>query len=146
MAGVLRPARIEDAAEIARLSIELGYPATVVDMRSRLALLLEQAAHRVCVVDAGETLQGWIAIEQRLILEIGDCVEVMGLVVDTNSRHSGVGRALMEEAERWARTLGIGRITVRSDILRDASHPFYERMGYVRHKTQHAYDKLIEPA
>jgi hypothetical protein len=34
-------------------------------------------------------------------------------------------------------------MTVRSNVVRAESHPFYERLGYVRSKTQHAYRKHL---
>jgi hypothetical protein len=34
-------------------------------------------------------------------------------------------------------------ISVRSNVARLESHPFYERLGYVRTKTQHAYAKQL---
>jgi hypothetical protein len=47
------------------------------------------------------------------------------------------------EAERWTQQLGLRAICVRSNVLRDASHPFYEQLGYVRRKTQHVYLKSL---
>lgn len=142
--GQLRLARIEDAAEIARLAGELGYPATAAAMASRLARVLDAPTHRVAVVDGGDALLGWIAVEHRLTLESGECVEIVGLVVGASARQGGVGRLLVAEAERWARMLGIETITVRSNVARDASHPFYQRLGYVHRKTQHVYAKPLD--
>jgi predicted N-acetyltransferase YhbS len=34
-------------------------------------------------------------------------------------------------------------MTVRSNVVRSGSHPFYERLGYARSKTQHAYRKAL---
>jgi GNAT superfamily N-acetyltransferase len=144
MDGKLRAARLDDAAEVARLASELGYPATASDMASRLSRILPMAAHRVCVVEHGSRLLGWIAVEHRMTLESGERVEIVGLVVSAAARQGGVGRALVAEAEQWARGLGAGVITVRSNIARDTSHPFYERLGYVRRKTQHVYHKALD--
>ena len=41
------------------------------------------------------------------------------------------------------RRRGLGVIAVRSNVARTESHPFYERLGYVRTKTQHAYRKHL---
>jgi GNAT superfamily N-acetyltransferase len=143
MDGSLRPARLDDAAEIARLAGELGYPAAASDMASRLFCILPMSAHHVYVVDQGHFLLGWIAVEHRMTLESGECVEIVGLVVSAAARQGGVGRMLAAEAERWARALGVDVITVRSNVARDTSHPFYEHLGYVRRKTQHVYRKAL---
>lgn len=139
----LRGARPEDAAEVARLAGELGYPVRVADMAARLAAILPSPRQRVTVAEDDGRLLGWIAAERRLTLESGARVEIVGLVVDAAARGTGIGRALVEDAERWARGQGFDAIGVRSNVTREASHPFYERLGYQRRKTQHAYVKPL---
>jgi GNAT superfamily N-acetyltransferase len=139
----LRNARVDDAAEIARLADELGYPATAMEITARLALLLPQTHHHVMVAEADGALLGWIAVERRLTLESGERIEIVGLVVSTAIKRGGIGRALVTDAERWALGQGFDSITVRSNVARTESHPFYERLGYVRRKTQHAYSKSL---
>ncbi|MBD8873750.1 GNAT family N-acetyltransferase [Rhodanobacter sp. DHB23] len=140
----LREARIDDAAEIARLAGELGYPVAVDTMHARLCALLSMPQHRI-VVAQGERdeLLGWIAVERRLTLESGERIEIVGLVVDAAARGKGVGRALVADAEGWASAQGFGAIGVRSNVMREGSHPFYESLGYLRVKTQHMYRKAL---
>ena len=69
----------------------------------------------------------------------------MGLVVDSGARRRGLGRALVDVAENWTRARGLCLLTVRSNVTRDGSHPFYESLGYTRSKTQHVYGKVITP-
>jgi ribosomal protein S18 acetylase RimI-like enzyme len=138
----VRRATMADAAEIARLADQLGYPAAPDETKRRLEVLLESARHHIAVVDAPDgRLAGWIQVEQALSLEGGDRAEIMGLVVDVAARRRGIGAALVAEAERRAATLGLGIVCVRSNVTRELSHPFYERLGYVREKTQHVYRK-----
>ena len=139
----LRPARIEDAAEIARLSTELGYPASAAGMTPRLRSVLDDPKHHVVVAAAGDGLLGWIGLERRLSLEGGERAEIVGLVVDARSRRAGVGAALTQRAERWAHELGYDQLVVRSNAARIESHPFYEKHGYVRRKTSHVYFKQL---
>jgi GNAT superfamily N-acetyltransferase len=138
-----RQARMEDASEIARLAAELGYPTSVDAMRDRLGILLRHPNHRITVVVEAGALCGWMAAERRCTLESGERVEIVGLVVDARRRSAGVGRRLVADAEPWAVHMGLASISVRSNVLRKASHPFYERLGYVRAKTRHAYVKRL---
>lgn len=138
---MLRPACASDAAEIARLSGELGYPVDAASMAARLDALVGDPCQCVRVVDVAGRLAGWIAAERRLSLEVGERVEITGLVVDGASRRGGVGRTLVAAAEAWAREQGIEVVVVRSNVQRQASHPFYEGLGYVRRKSQHIYAK-----
>jgi len=140
----IRPARIGDAAEIARLSEELGYPAAAKDMAERLAALLQRPEHGVVVAESCGNLLGWAAVEARTLLVTGRKAELMGLVVDSKARRRGVGLALVRAAEEWAREQGIDLMTVRSNAVRTESHPFYERLGYTHTKSQHVYLKRLD--
>lgn len=142
--AVLRKAHIGDAPEFARLTAELGYPVSTEDMRDRLKLLLSHPDHHISVVEEGDALVGWIAVEHRRTLESGERVEIVGLVVDQRRRGAGVGRMLVADAEQWAHRSGFDAIAVRSNILREDSHPFYQRLGYVKRKTQHFYLKTLK--
>lgn len=138
----IRPARAGDEAEIARLAGELGYPSTAEEVAARLrALARERSFVAVAAGEAG--LLGWVAAEQRVTLDAGERAELTGLVVGAGARGTGVGRALVEAAERWALGRGIALMTVRSNVLRPESHPFYARLGYARTKTQHYYRKPL---
>lgn len=137
----IRPARVTDAAEIARLAGELGYPASQPDMQARLAEVLARPEHHVLVAESGGALLGWAAAEIRTLLVSGRKAELMGLVVATQARRLGVGKTLVEAIQRWGAEQGCDRLTVRSNVARTESHPFYERLGYARTKTQHVYLK-----
>ncbi len=144
MALELRTAQPADAAEISRLSAQLGYPAPVEAFQDRLRKLLASPQHAVFVAEAGDGgLVGFIAVEQRLIIEYGERAEIAALVVDAQARRGGIGRALVARAERWAAGLGLRDLVVRSNAARVESHPFYEGLGYERIKTQQVYRKVV---
>ncbi len=144
----IRRARVEDAAEIARLATLLGYPNDSASMQLRLRQLATSADDWVAVVadvpissEAG--LGGWMHVALRCTLESGEFAELLGLVVDPNVRRGGVGRRLVAEAERWACSQRLGRLTVRSNVARGESHTFYPALGFVRAKSQHVYSKVL---
>jgi len=141
----IRPARPGDAAEIARLAAELGYPVSPGEVARRLGVLLPDPRHHVAVAAAGDRLLGWMHVERRCSLEGGDCGELVGLVVDATSRRLGTGRKLVDVAEEWVGAQGLAAIRVRSNVSRGQSHPFYESLGYSRSKTQHVYVKRVGP-
>jgi GNAT superfamily N-acetyltransferase len=131
----------EDAEEIARLSAELGYPVRVDQIRATLARLLPSPVHFVAVVRHGDReLAGWVVAERRLKLASGESVEITGLVVSASLRRTGVGQALLAAVVDWARNTGFGSVRVCSNIVRQASHPFYRRLGFQLVKTQHVYE------
>ena len=139
-----RIARIEDAAEVARLCTELGYPTTTDEMTARLGVVISAGDGQVFVVDEDIGLLGWIAIELRTTLETGRKAEIVGLVVDAGAHRSGIGKALIATAEAWVRQQGLEVVMVRSNTARIESHPFYEGVGFVRRKSQHVYFKQLD--
>lgn len=141
----VRRAALTDAAEMARLAAELGYPMSAAEMTRRLALLLPNERHHVAVAASGDRLLGWMHVEHRSSLEGGDRAELMGLVIDATVRRRGLGRELLDVAENWALSRGMSTLTVRSNAARASSHPFYESLGYTRSKTQHVYTKTVRP-
>jgi len=57
-------------------------------------------------------------------------------------RSGGVGAALVAAAEEWARVKLCARIRVRSNVVRERTHRFYERLGYRVVKSQKVFDKV----
>jgi GNAT superfamily N-acetyltransferase len=61
---------------------------------------------------------------------------ITGLVVDETKRSRGIGAALVEAAVEWAAGHGYRTIRVRSNVIRERAHAFYERLGFSRVKNQ----------
>jgi GNAT superfamily N-acetyltransferase len=117
-------------------------------MGTRLGRVLHRAEDVVLVAETpGGRVVGWLHGAEQELLESGRRCEIAGLVVEAEHRGHGIGRLLVAEVERWARARGLELVAVRSNVTRTESHPFYERVGYEKVKTQHAYRKrLPEPA
>jgi GNAT superfamily N-acetyltransferase len=140
----IRTANVTDAGQLAALSETLGYPVEPEVIRGRLERLLPKSDHVVFVAEPSPKLVvGWIHAAEHDILEVGCFCEILGLVVAADRRGEGIGRRLVEQVEHWAAERGLEQVSVRSNVTRLESHPFYERSGYVRVKTQHAYRKSI---
>ena len=138
---IIRKAKIADATRMAELSGTLGYPVSAQAMEQRLRRFLTLETHSVFVAERNGEVVGWTHGAEQEMLELGCRGEIWGLVVAENERGHGVGRRLIEAVEKWARDRGLENISVRSNVVRPESHPFYERIGYTRYKTQHAYRK-----
>lgn len=147
----VRGARPGDAAQIAQLTLQLDPDLDPDPIAQRFERLLTRPTHAFFVVedpttDGGDGIVGFVAAEHRSLLQFGDRVEVIALVVDARLRRCGAGSTLVTAVEAWARQRrGIQHMVVRSSVSRDASHPFYQRIGYVHHKTQHVYTRTLTP-
>ena len=130
-----------DAAAVAELCGQLGYPATAADIERRWAPMASSPGHAVFVACDERRVLGWIHAAVRPLLEMDLSAEICGLVVAAGSRGEGLGRSLVKAAEDWAAGTGCRAIRVRSRIARERAHAFYEREGYARVKTQHVFEK-----
>ena len=140
---IVRDATLADAARLAELSGVLGYPNSMAAIRDRLKRLRPRSGDIVFVADQLPPVMGWVHAAEQELLDSGRRCEILGLVVAPEGRGRGVGRQLVLAVEEWASERGLGQLTVRSNIVRAESHPFYERLGFVRLKTQHAYHKQL---
>ena len=138
----IRDAQISDAAMIAVLAGELGYPTTSVEMEHRLAILNSDPHHKIFVAEQSDLL-GWIHVSVIETLESGSFAEIRGLVVTEPHRGSGIGRRLVAAAEQWSIQKRCSRIRVRTNIVRVEAHAFYKKLGYVSKKTQDVFDKPL---
>ena len=142
----IRKARRGDAEQIAQLSGELGYPATAAQIATRLRQLKPASKHAVFVAespDAATGLIGWLHVSVSHLLESDIRAEVNGLIVAEGRRSAGAGAKLLEAAEEWARRHGGQAMNVRSNVIRERAHRFYERNGYEHYKTQKAFRKAL---
>jgi GNAT superfamily N-acetyltransferase len=140
----IRSAVNGDALRIAELSAVLGYPISPEAASARLKHLLARPGNAVFVAElASAGVVGWIHGAEQDLLESGRHCEILGLIVAANQRGEGIGRRLVAKVERWAHERGLERLSVRSNVARAESHPFYERLGYARAKTQHVYRKQM---
>jgi ribosomal protein S18 acetylase RimI-like enzyme len=139
--------RSDDSAAVADLTSQLGYPANEADIRRRYDLISDREDGRVFVaLNASQDVVGWIHVQATYMLEADTRAEIWGLVVTEAARGSGVGRALVTEAEDWAMARGLTMVAVRSNALRVDARTFYERLGYKVVKTQNSFRKtLVNP-
>ena len=144
MADAIRRARPEDAARLAQLSTELGYPMAPGEAAARFAELSGHADHALLVAESGGRVAGWIQVSLPRIFETPARAEIAGLVVDETARGAGIGRNLVAAAVDWARERGCVAIRVRSNVLRERAHAFYRREGFGDLKTQVVLEKAID--
>jgi len=140
----IRPMRADDAAEVAELTTQLGYPTDADEERRRIADIRSRTDDELFVaVDAEDRPIGWIHVACLASLAAGDGAVINGLVVAERARSVGIGTELVAAAEAWARRRGAAEIIVRSRSTRTRTHRFYERLGYAERKRSHAFGKRI---
>lgn len=137
----LRPATPADAGKLSPLFAQLGYPTETPVVESRLRSLDPRTS--VIVAERNSALLGFVAVSVNGEFIVEEAV-VLGLVVEEAARNEGIGAMLLRAAEVWAWQRGVETIVVRSNVIREDAHRFYEREGYRRKKSQHIFEKRRE--
>ncbi|WP_114227101.1 MULTISPECIES: GNAT family N-acetyltransferase [Sphingomonas] len=129
---ILREAKATDAAQLAGLFALLGHTISPARVRSNLTALAK-TGEPVLVVAEGKTLLGACGFHAtRMPHRDPPLGRITVLVLAEAARGKGLGRRLVEEAERRLTKLGCGIVEVTSnDRLREA-HAFYRHLGYER--------------
>jgi GNAT superfamily N-acetyltransferase len=134
--------RDNDAARIAELAGQLGYPTSTKQMKVRLREAMRHGSSACFVAESAEDgLIGWVHVSTTPMLEVERRAEVNGLVVNEKVRSRGAGAQLLMAAEKWARGKRCKGMSVRSNVLRERAHGFYLQNGYEHYKTQKAFRK-----
>ena len=139
MSYIIRTATLADAASIAGLSCQLGYPANEETVAENLNKLMEKATGEVWVCELNSTVAGFLYGQQLIDLSSGVYYEVMALVVDENYRGRGIGAALINVVIAKCKEEKIKQLVLRSRTTRKAAHRFYEKLGFVEIKEQKVF-------
>jgi GNAT superfamily N-acetyltransferase len=140
----IRPAGPGDAPAVGVLMAQLGYPAAEAETAVRLGRLLTAPGHALLVAVIGAHPVGLAHAVLLPLLEDDGSAFLVALVVDEAHRGRGIGARLVGAVEAWAAAAGAHRVVVRSNIIRTRTHTFYERLGFVRAKTQLNFRKALE--
>lgn len=130
---MIRDGKPDDAAEVARLLGELGYPTNEATARLRIERLLARGDTALRVDAQGESLRGLGSLQLLAPIEEDTPVgHITALVVSSDAQRQGIGRALVEDLLAFARARGCARVSVGSGLHRAGAHAFYESIGFTR--------------
>lgn len=140
----IRLARLDDSTSIAGLLSELGYPAKTQDVTDRMSKL-NAATNAKFVAENNYIVIGFISICLfPMIHATGLMGKVIGLVVTEKFRGLGVGKALLNAAELFAKNNGAIRIEIISGNHRSEAHQFYRKQGYsATNQTRFVHENIL---
>ena len=127
----LRSAMIADADDVARLLTELGYPCEIDDAVERIDAIATNDRQALVLARRDGAVCGLVALDFMYYLPLGTITcRVTALVVTPTAQGLGIGRQLLKEADRRARSGGASRIELTSGSQRTEAHAFYRACGY----------------
>ena len=133
----IREALESDAAAIYELnSIEMGYQYNLEYTVQKLKKLLLSNADKIYVAVSGEIVIGYIHANDYDVLYAPHMKNIMGIAVFSEYKRNGIGRALINQIELWARDTGAVGVRLVSGLARKDAHAFYCSCGYTSGKEQ----------
>ena len=127
----LRNASPADADDVAALLQALGYPCERIDALDRIATIIDNDRQVLVLARHAGAVCGLIALDFMYYLPLGTTTcRITAMVVTPEAQGRGVGRQLLREAERRARTGGAARLEITSGSQRTDAHAFYKACGY----------------
>jgi GNAT superfamily N-acetyltransferase len=135
----------ESDLEAARLLMQqLGYDLEPAEIRYRFLSVMSADNHALLVGELEGRLVGLIHVYARPALDKPPEAVVQALVVASDGRRGGIGKAMMASAESWAHARGFHSVALASHIARDDAHAFYKALGYQIVATSHLLRKEIQ--
>ena len=130
----IRTAELDDAPTLINLSDQLGYSLDLKTMQQKLQIYLgDPAIYNIFVAELASQVVGYVAISiSELFVVSYKKMQIQGLVVDEKYKGQGIGKALMQRAEKYAVEHNCGAVDLLSGMRRAASgaHHFYKSIGY----------------
>src|SRR5215471_12325344 len=129
----------QDAASVAALSRQLGYPLSADQILANINAVRRSTDHDAFVAIYDSHVVGWIGVAQAIMIESLPFCEINGLVIDENHRGKGIGKLLLEKAKQWAKQNGNETLRLRCNVNRIEAHQFYLHLGFKPIKQQTAF-------
>jgi RimJ/RimL family protein N-acetyltransferase len=140
MTARIRRAEPGDAASLVRLAEEVGSEdggwliadgdwRSVSEERRYLRAIRRHSFAAVLVAEVEDRVVGRLSIG-RDSHPASEHVADVGLMVAADQRRRGIGLALMEAGEEWARSVGVLKIELHVFPHNEAALALYERLGY----------------
>lgn len=127
---MIRDARTGDASALVPLLAELGYPAVEEAVTTLIGSVTRDGA-RVIVVETDGLVQGFAVVHRMLTLHRDAPVAYLSaLVVGSDARGLGLGRALVDAVSAIGAEWGCGTLELTSNDRRAHAHQFYTSLGF----------------
>lgn len=140
----IRSCQIEDAFALQCLNEKvLGYSYDLLETKTKLQGLLLQPNHLLLVAEVANEVVGYVHAVDYEVIYAPHMKDILGIAVFPAFQGEGIGRALLQEIEHWAKDTNASAVRLVSGESRLDAHVFYRRCGYECFKKQHNFKKQI---
>jgi len=141
MKPIYREYQESDLEPLKNLMAELGYPVELIDLENNINTIHKNGGE-IFIAENQNKAIGSVCVLLDARLAEGIYAEIVSLIVSESYRGKGIGKALVEKAESWAKKRA-DKIRVRANEIRESAHSFYISRGYKEIKTQKIFTKRI---
>ncbi|SMF80855.1 N-acetylglutamate synthase, GNAT family [Paenibacillus uliginis N3/975] len=124
----------KDLEDLAALMADLGYPTDREQMGRRMKRIMEESSYFTFVAVKDNRVVGMIGCREAVGYEFDDCsVQINALVTKQEVQGQGIGRALLQNVEQWAKERGAKGLFLTSGNKpeRKYAHEFYQQLGFI---------------
>jgi len=140
----IREAISSDANAIWQLNCdEMGYQYSLDDTVLNIARLLSSNADKIFVAVSDDLVVGYVHANDYDLIYAPHMKNIMGIAVSSDYKKRGIGRALLQYVEDWARETGASGIRLVSGATRTEAHTFYRNCGFTGSKEQINLKKMF---
>ena len=141
---IVRQAVITDAKDIYYINkTSLGYDYDLEKQKSKIEAVLNDSTQVIFVAETNNKVVGYIHLVNYDVIYADNFKNCLGLAVDNDYKRNGIGSALLNQAEIWAKENGAVGIRLCSGVEREKAHQFYQSQGYEVTKLQKNIKKIF---
>jgi len=134
----------EDFEDIFLLNLELGYYYKKDSLKQRIQSILQNTKDVILVAVVEQKIVGYIHASPYELMYPDPLLNILGFVVKTEKRGTGIGHRLITELEEIAKKNGFIGMRLTSGSTRTDAHRFYEKHGYGNKKEQKNFSKIFD--
>lgn len=142
---IIRECQMTDVEAIAKLNKnEMGYDYPIHLTIEKIKYLLQSSHDKIYVAQVKHQVVGYIHANDYDVIYMGHLKNIMGIAVDMNYQHCGIGKKLLCAVEDWAKETHAEGVRLVSGESRLGAHEFYKHCGYISHKKQMNFIKTFK--
>ena len=141
---IVRQAVISDAKDIYYINkTSLGYDYDLEKQKAKIQAVLNDSTQVIFVAETNNKVVGYIHLVNYDVIYADNFKNCLGLAVDNDYKRNGIGSALLNQAEIWAKENDAVGIRLCSGVEREKAHQFYQSQGYEVTKLQKNIKKIF---
>ena len=127
----IRSASYKEITQILKLLSELGYPSDKTTIAESLTKYKRSDDYEVLIAEHEGKVVGCISLHvMKLFHAAGNAGRITALVISSESRGKGIGKALVNAADEYFKSMDCVKTEVTSGDHRKEAHKFYQSAGF----------------